>query len=585
VSPPTVATFERGITPRAAPPLPAIPLVVGPLAPKTVFPTANQYIPVRDSEFIFGSVGNGHATLTINGAPVRVAPNGTFLAFLPVPPPDAPRYELVARTATDSAVTVVPVRVPPPIVQLPTSGALVVDEGSISPRGGASPARDEEPVRVSVRAPENAIAWVRTSSGNRSLINTGGTTFAADVPARLMRAATTLYVARGGDSLKYTLSRVPDDTITPHWVMLGDPAAQTDTDATIIGRDIPAGTYKWMFIPGTMAREIGRSGDNVHVQLDSSIAVWVDAPNVKELPEGYPAPRRVVGAMAIVPDSGWVDIVMPMSAPPPYLIEQELHRITLTLYGTQATPEIIKFLGNDSLVRVVNWVPETSDRLRFTFELTQAPYGYLTFFEPGRGFILRLRRRPKIDLAHPLQGLTITVDPGHPPGGAIGPTGYTEAQGVLAVAMKLRDILESRGAHVVMTRTDMNAVDLHLRSVIARRSNSHALISVHENAFGDGIDPFPNVGTSTLYFHPQSEPLARLVQAGMMREMGLRDLGVHYQNIAIGRTMWMPSIISEGLFLMVPEQEWAAMQPEFQERYARGVADGVEAYFRTFAQP
>jgi N-acetylmuramoyl-L-alanine amidase len=417
------------------------------------------------------------------------------------------------------------------------------------------------------------------------LINTGGTSFAADVPARSRRAAATLYVARGGDTLRYTLARVPDDTLTPHWVMLGDPAAQADTDATIIGRDIPAGTYKWMFIPGTMALEIGRSGDNIQVRLDSNLAVWVDAPNVKELPEGYPAPRRVVGAMAIVPDSEWVDIVMPMSEPPPYLIEQELHRITLTLYGTQATPEIIKFLQNDSLVRVLNWVPETSDRLRFTFELTQPPYGYLTMFQPGRGFILRLRRRPHIDPAHPLRGLTITVDAGHPPGGAIGPTGYTEAQGVLAVALKLRDILQERGARVVMTRTNMDPVDLHLRSVIARRSNSHALISVHENAFGDGIDPFPNVGTSTLYFHPQSEPLARLVQAGMMREMGLRDLGVHYQNIAIGRTMWMPSIISEGLFLMVPEQEWAAMQPEFQERYARGVADGVEAYFRTFAQP
>src|ERR1051325_7602178 len=64
VSPPTVATFERGITPRQAPPLPAVPLVEGPLAPKTVYPEPNQAISVRDSNFIFGSVGNGHATLT-----------------------------------------------------------------------------------------------------------------------------------------------------------------------------------------------------------------------------------------------------------------------------------------------------------------------------------------------------------------------------------------------------------------------------------------------------------------------------------------------------------------------------------------
>ncbi len=202
----------------------------------------------------------------------------------------------------------------------------------------------------------------------------------------------------------------------------------------------------------------------------------------------------------------------------------------------------------------------------------------------ARGFVLRLRRPPRISAARPLEGLTITVDPGHPPGGAIGPTGLTEAAGVLPVAFKLRDILESRGAHVVMTRTTMDPVDLHLRSVIARRANSAALVSIHLNAFGDGVDPFPNVGTSTLFFHPQTEPLARLVQSGMEGEMGLRDLGVHYQNIAIGRTTWMPALICEGAFLMIPEQENALKTPEFQERYARGVADGIEAYFRSIAQ-
>ena len=56
-----------------------------------------------------------------------------------------------------------------------------------------------------------------------------------------------------------------------------------------------------------------------------------------------------------------------------------------------------------------------------------------------------------------------------------------------------------------------------------------------------------------------------------------------WARIAIGRTMWMPSLICEGAFLMVPEQENAVKTPEFQERFARGVADGIEAYFRTFA--
>src|SRR4051812_18137907 len=182
VSPPTIPTFERGTTPRQAPPLPPVPLVQGPLAPKVVFPEANQAVPVRDSNFIFGSIGNGRATLTINGAPVTVAPNGTFLAYLPVPPSTAPRYELLARAGTDSARLVVPVRVPGPRPDLSLTGRLVVDSSSASPRGNTLALRDEEPVRVSVRAPANATAWVSVAGATFPLVNTGGNTFATDMP-------------------------------------------------------------------------------------------------------------------------------------------------------------------------------------------------------------------------------------------------------------------------------------------------------------------------------------------------------------------------------------------------------------------
>jgi N-acetylmuramoyl-L-alanine amidase len=579
-------SFERGIVPRKAPPLPEIPLATGPLAPRVVFPEPNQTITVRDSNFIFGSVGNGHATLTINGVSIPVAPNGTFLGFLAVPPPTAARYELIVRAGTDSARLVVPVRVPAARPELATSGRLVIDSASVSPRGGSSALRENEPVRVSARAPLNAIAWVAINGVGPTypLVNTTGNTFATDVPAAQMRAGATLYVARGADTVHLALTRPTiRDAASAPFVMLGSVSAQNDTDATIIGRSTPAGTYKWMLVPGTIVQETGRSGDNVRVRFDSELEVWVDSTSVRSLPTGYPSPRRTVSAMSLVPAPEWVDVVLPVSSPPPYLLEQDLDRITLTLYGTQASPDIIKFLQNDSLVRIINWVPDASDRIRISLELSQPPFGYLVLFDPARGLILRLRRPPRVSAARPLDGLTITVDPGHPPGGAIGPTALTEAAAVLPIAQKLRVLLEARGAHVIMTRTTLDAVDLHLRSVIARRANSHALISIHLNAFGDGVNPFPNVGTSTLFFHPQTEPLARLVQAGMMREMGLRDLGIHYQNIAIGRTMWMPSLICEGAFLMVPEQENAVKTAEFQERYARGVADGVEAYFRLFA--
>ena len=87
-----------------------------------------------------------------------------------------------------------------------------------------------------------------------------------------------------------------------------------------------------------------------------------------------------------------------------------------------------------------------------------------------------------------------------------------------------------------------------------------------------------------LYFHPQAEPLAREIQRSLVRRFGTRDLGVHYQNIALGRQTWMPSVLTEGLFVIMPEQEAAMRSAEGRELYARGIVEGLERFFRSAGQ-
>jgi N-acetylmuramoyl-L-alanine amidase len=69
----------------------------------------------------------------------------------------------------------------------------------------------------------------------------------------------------------------------------------------------------------------------------------------------------------------------------------------------------------------------------------------------------------------------------------------------------------------------------------------------------------------------------------MVAAMGLPDLGVHYDNLAVVRTTWMPAVLCEGAFIIVPEQEAALRSPVFQAAYARGVVDGIVAYFKGLA--
>jgi N-acetylmuramoyl-L-alanine amidase len=189
-----------------------------------------------------------------------------------------------------------------------------------------------------------------------------------------------------------------------------------------------------------------------------------------------------------------------------------------------------------------------------------------------------------VDPVQPLRGLIIAVDPGHPPAGSTGPTGIPEAQLTLPIAEALREELEQRGARVVMTRVDGDPLGLADRPAIARQAGAHAFVSIHLNALPDGVNPFTAQGTGTYYFQPHSEPLARAVQAGMVRHLQLPDLGIYYDNLAVIRPGWMPAVLCEGAFLMVPAQEAAMAQRAGQLAYARGVAEGLERYFRGLAR-
>jgi N-acetylmuramoyl-L-alanine amidase len=591
--------------------LPPVPPTTGrPLDIRVVSPGAQASVGARDSTFVFGSIGSGDATLTINGASVPVAPNGAFLAFLPVPPASAPRYELVATRGSETARRAVPVRVP---VRrpLPATGRLVVDSGSVGPAGRLA-LRAAEPVRVSVRAPRNATVWLALGADRRvplvDAVAARGTPAAAgddaatgwvtEVPAGTLAAApdARLVIARGADTVRLRVARptladrggAGDSTLLARdWVQLGRPAAVADTDRVIVGRPTPDGTYKWFFAPGTPVERTGAQGGAVRVRLDQQLEVWVDSGDVVPLPAGWAPARRVAGGARVVPAAEWADLVIPLAERPPYQIVERGDQIDVVLYGTTLSPDILPLWGTatDSLVRQVVWEQEATDRVRVTLRLGEAPFGYLALWDPTRSsFVLRVRRTPTVDPARPLRGMRIVVDAGHPPGGATGPTGLWEPAAVLPVSERVRDLLQQRGATVVMTRTTAEPVPLGDRGIMARRANGHAFVSIHLNAFPDGVNPFANAGTSTLFFHQHSEPLARLVQREMVRRFRIRDLGIHYQNLAVARPPWMPAILTEGLFLMFPEQEAALRSPEGRELYARAVADGVEEYFRSLAR-
>jgi N-acetylmuramoyl-L-alanine amidase len=135
-----------------------------------------------------------------------------------------------------------------------------------------------------------------------------------------------------------------------------------------------------------------------------------------------------------------------------------------------------------------------------------------------------------------------------------------------------------------MTRSSRSPVPLGDRTITARRANAEAFVSIHLNAYPDGVNPYrARNGSNTYFFFDQAEPLARAVQRGLVRQIGLPDMGINYDNLAVARQSWMPAILCEGAFVIVPEQEAALRDERFQKRYAAGIVEGLEEYFRSLA--
>lgn len=497
--------------PAPRPALPAFPRATGALVPDLVYPPEGNLLSVRDSTFVFGNVGHGDATLTINGAPVTVNPNGSFMAFLPVPSDAA--YTLRATLPTGETATAV--------------------------RKVRFPARGAPPRPVDV-------------------LDTVGS-----YPQAVTLANTNEY-------------------------------ATSDTDMVTYARPVTGGTYKYLLLPGTVVQATARFGSSLRVRLDSQLDAWVDAPGIAPgftgaVGNDYASrvaaadsalrPRRI-SAARIALGAGYTDVVLTMESKAPIAVDQAGDRLSLTVYGARANLDYVRFDSNDPTVRLVRYEQVSNERVRFDVDLHHQPVGYLVLWRAG-ALVLRVRHAPVVNQSAPLRGRVIAVDAGHPPGGAMGPTRLREAEATLPIAQQLKDLLEARGARVIMLRSDANAVALGARPIQARRENAEAFVSIHLNAFADGANPFAAArGSGTFFFHPQSEPLARAVQEGLVRHMGLRDEGIFLYNLAVARPTWFPSVLCEGAWIVMPEQEAALRTAEFQRAYAMGVVEGLERYFR-----
>jgi len=354
------------------------------------------------------------------------------------------------------------------------------------------------------------------------------------------------------------------------------------TDSVQIIRHGPRKGYFSIFQPEDVeALVVGAEGDWYIAQLSATNYAWIYNESVERLPAGLMPPRSYVTTIRTYGADNKSVIEFPLSGKHPFrVIEDNSRTIRVQLFGVTSDTDWIRYDFSDSLIKLATWSQAERDLYELKIELYNDIWGYDTYYK-GNTFCLQLNKSPEETWR--LKGKTIVIDPGHSPDpGAIGPTGYTEAEANLGIALVLRDMLKSSGVNVVMTREDNSDVALYERPVIAKAADADLFISVHNNALPDGVNPFENYGVSTYYYHSHSIELAKAVQKELKKATGLPDYGLYHGNLAVNRPTQYPAILVECTFMMIPEQEARLKTYKFRKKVARSIVRGIEEFLQEY---
>ena len=201
----------------------------------------------------------------------------------------------------------------------------------------------------------------------------------------------------------------------------------------------------------------------------------------------------------------------------------------------------------------------------------------------------------------PLRDRTIVIDPGH--GGTAatdsyraGPAGEREEWVNLRVALLLRDMLQSRGARVILTRETDSAVELRPRADLANDARADVFLSIHHNATADSAVNFPIV-----YYHGYAShniegvELARHVArrlnealfAGDAEAVVVSDHVIFAGSgtAVLRHSYGIPGVIGEASFFTNPGEEQRLRDPAHNRREAEAYVLALQDFFSPRLSP
>ena len=178
----------------------------------------------------------------------------------------------------------------------------------------------------------------------------------------------------------------------------------------------------------------------------------------------------------------------------------------------------------------------------------------------------------------------IMLDAGHggtDPGalGTLNGKTIKEKDLTLSITYKVKAILESNGYKVAMTRTGDTLPSLSERPQMANDKDCALFVSIHINSAEDesaaGTEVFYSEENNSDEYGVTSQEFATNVLDGMLKYMNSKDRGVKMANWAVIRRSNMPAVLLEVGFISNEAELKLMKSDDYQNKTARGIAEGI----------
>ena len=562
------------------------------------YPYENLALPAQATEiFIFGQVNLPlPATLDINGQEVPLYKNGGFVAFVPV---QTGEFELVL-TAKNKDTTVQAVR------HVKVRGVDIKDLSSTA-------SFDEEQT-----FPQHPVELLPGDVINLYTRGTPGATVYASLPA--LKKGKEILLAEDADTpgiYRGTFTIAPDQKYKETKViykMVNGPEkskSKMTAPAKITVRDAQAPfTYAQVNLPGVKLRKkptpsgnlypdyrtygivriSGQMGGQARIILSDSETAWLENKHLTPLKEWEETPNTLSFVRTESSDDR-TRVTFTLQRPVPIQIHEYQDHVDLTLYYMDEFEQNFSLDDTSPLVSNIQWAQRSTGTLSLRIELNPRAklWGHTYRFEDNQ-LVLDLMHEPTRPQQKnkPLAGARIVLDAGHNPkrtppyDGAVGPTGYLEYEGTLALVQELKPLLEKAGATVLLTRHDNNKMTLQNRYDYAKDNQAHIFVSLHYNALAETQNPLASPrGFSVYYTYPHSLELAQSVHQAFAKYVPLADNGLIANTVLfIPRMPDFPSILVENAFLMFPQQEEMAKTKQGRAPLVKALYEGIVNFYK-----